>query len=154
VPLLLMVPAVRRSWAGTLQGRNETWVAPSLTDLEESASWVNARAGKDDLVVAFWDVGWLLKGRWTDLLQAAAWQYGSCPEFYLRQRDRSEFRFPADLRQARYVIVGPLDRVWTFAQGNVPRLIQEVNLPSWPVAARTGTTVVLANPALPGGASP
>jgi hypothetical protein len=148
VPVLLLVPALRSSWAGTLQGRNETWVAPSLTDLEQTAAWVNARAGKDDLVVAFWDVGWMLQGRWTDLLQAAAWQYGSCPEFYQRHRDRSEFRFPAELSRARYVIVGPLDRLWTFAEGNVPRLLQEVRLgDQWPVVARTATTVVLGNPA-------
>jgi hypothetical protein len=154
VPLLLLVPALRSSFAGTLQARNDTWVAPSLTDLRESAAWVNARAGKEDLVVAFWDVGWLLQGRWTDLLQSAVWEYGSCPEFYLRRRDRAEFRYPADLRQARYVIRGHLDDIWTLTQGNVPRLVEEVPIDRWPTVFKTATTKVLANPARQGSPVP
>jgi hypothetical protein len=146
VPLFLIMPAVRASLSGKIISRNDALVAPSISDLERTAAWVNARTAESDLVIAFWDLGWLLKARWTDLMQAAVWRYGVSPAFYTRHRDRGEFLFPADLNQARYVVVGPLDMVWAAHQGTVPKMIEETRLQQWPVAARTGTTLILANP--------
>jgi hypothetical protein len=146
IPGILLVQALPSSFGGKLVSRNDPWVAPSDKDLELTAAWVNANAGKDDLVVAFWDIGWLLNKRWTDLTQCAVWQYGSCPLIYQRQRDHSEFLFPADLTTAHYVVVGQLDVRWTASQGTVPQLIQYTDLQHWPVVAKTDTTFVLENP--------
>lgn len=146
LPLVLVVPAVRASWTGRVVSRNNYWVAPSTQDLEDTAAWVNRYTEKDDLVIAFWDTGWMLKCRWTDMLQCAAWQYGECRAFYPRHRDRSEFIFPADIQTARFVIVGPLDLRWAYGEGTVPRLIKESGLEFWPRVAGTETTLVLANP--------
>ena len=146
VPCFLMVTAIPSSFSGDIVSRNNRWVAPSDHDLEVTAQWVNEHTGKDDFVVTFWDLGWMLKCRWTDTMQCAVWQYGTCFDFYQRTRDHSEFLFPADISQARYVVVGPLDLRWAYAQGTVPRLIQESGLRSWPKVAGTETTFVLENP--------
>jgi len=148
VPAILVVNAIEMSFSSKIISRCDALVAPSSHDLETSAAWVNQHTAKDDFVVAFWDLGWMLNCRWTDMMQCAAWQYGESPPFYQRHRDRSEFLFPADLKTARYVVVGPLDLRWGYGQGGVPQLIQEDGLTSWPVVARTATTFILENPSL------
>jgi hypothetical protein len=35
---------------------------------------------------------------------------------------------------------------WCYREGTAPRLVQEANLSSWPVMAKSNTTLVLANP--------
>ena len=146
IPAILVVQGVHSSLSGKIISRNDPWVAPSTSDLEITAAWVNSQTEKNDLVVAFWDLGWMLKGRWTDMMQCAVWQYGTCPEFYKRNREQAEFLFPANLRDARYVVVGPLDLRWCYGQGTIPRLLQEVELEKWPRVASSTTTIVLANP--------
>ena len=148
LPVLVLLPSARASLAGTITSRNDFYVAPSIADLESTAAWVNQRSKPQDLVVAFWDLGWMLRARWTDIIQCAVWEYGSAPEFYKRQRSREEFLFPANVRAARFLVVGPLDVRFAFAQGNVARLLQATGIERWPVVSRTATTVVLANPAL------
>ena len=145
-----MLPAAfLASVSGRIVSRNAPWVAPSHADLEASARWVRDRVGPDDFVVAFWDVGWQLDGRWTDLMQCAVWEYGECPAFYVRPRGREEFLFPADVRTARMILVGPLDVRWAFGQGTVPRLLKEVGIDDWKMVPLSRTTAVLLNPRFP-----
>jgi hypothetical protein len=137
------------SVSGRIVSRNAPWVAPSHADLEASARWVQERVDPRDFVVAFWDVGWRLDCRWTDMLQCAVWEYGVCPAFYVRPRGREEFLFPADVREARMILVGPLDVQWAFGQGTVPRLLREAGIDSWKLVPVTPTTAVLLNPRFP-----
>ena len=148
IPIFFLFPALQNSWAGTHQSRNSYWVAPRNTDLEEAAKWVNQHTSPHDLVVAFWDVGWLLHCRWTDPMQCAIWSYGNFPYFYNRPRDHSEFVFPANLAEAKYLLVGPLDLRWTYGQGTIPMLLKDFKVDTWPTVFQTETTRVLANPSL------
>jgi hypothetical protein len=148
IPTFFLFPALQNSWAGSHQSRNSYWVAPRNTDLEETAKWINQHTASDDLVVAFWDVGWLLHCRWTDPMQCAIWSYGNFPYFYNRPRDHSEFVFPANLGKAKYLLVGPLDMRWTYGQGTIPMLLKDFKVESWPTVFQTETTRVLSNPGL------
>lgn len=145
-PLFFVGPALQNSFAGTHVPRNSFWVAPRHSDLEETAKWINQNTSAEDFVVAFWDVGWLLQCRWTDPMQCAIWSYGNFPYFYNRPRDRSEFLFPADLGQAKFILVGPLDLRWTYGQGTIPMLLKEFGVDLWPTVYQTETTRVLKNP--------
>lgn len=145
-PFVFAGPALQNSFAGSHGPRNSHWVAPRHSDLEETAKWINQNTNPQDLVIAFWDVGWLLRSRWTDPMQCAIWSYGNFPYFYNRPRDRSEFLFPADLGQAKFILVGPLDLRWTYGQGTIPILLKEFGVESWPTVYQTETTRVLKNP--------
>ena len=146
IPLAFAPDALTHSLQGTHAPRNNHWVAPSIEDLEESANWINSQTESDELVVAFWDAGWMLKGRWTDLMQCAIWEYGQFPYFYNRKRGHEEFVFPADLTKARYLLVGPLDVRWLWGQGNIPKLLEEHAVLQWPIVHQNASTVVLKNP--------
>lgn len=146
IPLVFLFPALRNSMLGSHQPRNQYWVAPRHSDLEEATKWVNRNTGPQDLVVAFWDVGWMLRCRWTDPMQCAIWSYGNFPYFYNRSRSHSEFIFAANLAEARYLIVGPLDMRWLYGQGTIPILLKDFHIETWPTVFQTETTRVLANP--------
>jgi hypothetical protein len=146
IPVLLLPTAIAGSVGGSLKSRNSYWVAPSAADIESSAAWINNHSGPDDLIICFWDAGWLLKRKWTDPMQCAIWSYGNFPYFYNRHREHSEFVFPADFSKAKYVLIGTLDMRWTYGQGTIPKLLEEQNLKSWPVVYSTLTTVVVQNP--------
>lgn len=148
IPMLFLIPALQNSFAGSHVPRNNYWVAPRHSDLEEAARWVNRNTSPQDLVIAFWDVGWLLHCQWTDPMQCAIWSYGNFPYFYNRPRPRSEFLYPANLALAKYIIVGPLDLRWTYGQGTIPMLLKEFKVETWPTVFQTETTRVLANPGI------
>jgi hypothetical protein len=147
LPLCFAPQAIGNSIAGTHVSRNSFWVAPSASDLEKAAAWINANSVDDELIVSYWDAGWLLRGRWTDLMQCAVWSYGNFPFFYDRDRTHAEFLFPADLRTAKFVLVGQLDVRWLWGQGQIPQMLEKYDLPKWPIVYRTETTAVLRNPA-------
>lgn len=146
IPLLLLPSAVAGSVGGSLKSRNAYWVAPSSADIESSAAWINEHAQPDDLIISFWDAGWLLKRKWTDPMQCAIWSYGNFPYFYNRHRDHSEFVFAADFSTAKYVLIDTQDMRWTYGQGTIPKLLDEQKLQTWPVVYSTPTTAVVQNP--------
>lgn len=146
LPACFMPSAIGNSLAGTHVSRNAYWVAPSASDLESAAAWIDANTNPDELVISYWDAGWLLRGRWTDLMQCAVWEDGSFPFFYDRQRSHKEFRFPADMRSAKFILVGQLDLRWLWGQGDMPKLLAKHHVPSWPIVHQTQTTFVLRNP--------
>jgi hypothetical protein len=146
IPALMIPSAIAGSVAGSLKSRNAYWVAPSAADIETSTTWINEHSGPDDLIISYWDAGWLLKRKWTDPMQCAIWSYGNFPYFYNRLRDHAEFVFPADFSKAKYVLIGTLDMRWTYGQGTIPKLLEEQKLQTWPVVYSTPTTAVVQNP--------
>lgn len=146
---IFLPQSLHRAWTNSITPRCQYLVTPSIADLENAAAWINEHTKKNDLVIAYWDAGYLLRGRWADIMQAAAWQYGSCQDFYPRPRTKDEFIFPANLKEAKYVVVGPLDLQFAYSQGTAPQLVQMAKLADWPQVWNSPTVTILRNPKYP-----
>jgi hypothetical protein len=142
--ICLQVPAVVQ---GRLIPRNQIWVTQSIPEVEHAASWLNDRTSPYDLVIANPNIAWLLKAKTADFLQATLWQ-GYPTQYFAIGISRERFRYPADLKSAKYVVVGDIDKVWTLAQPNVKELIETIVGENWPIVWSGRYYLILANPKL------
>jgi len=139
--LQTVVPAI----SGTLVPRNQPWVTQSVPEVETASAWLNERLSPGDLVICHQNIGWLLKCRTADLMQATAWS--GRPTFTFEKRPESErFRYPADLHAAKFLVLGDIDRRWTLGQPNVFWIPEEMTRLRWPVVWQGENYVIVANP--------
>jgi len=136
------LPAVLR---GQLVSRNDHWVTQDCHEVDRAAAWLNARVSPDDLVICGPNLGWLLHCRVTDLIQATAWQ-GKRTFTFDVPVSREKFLFPAEIAQARYVVIGDIEVRWTLAQENVLAVSEEISTEQWPIVWQEKNYLIVENP--------
>jgi len=145
LPAYLFVLNLPPSLSGTLVPRNQHWVTQSTQEVEAAARWINEHSVPTDLVVCHQNIGWLLRPKTTDLMQATAWS--GRPTFtFEKLPEKARFLFPADLLAARYLVLGDIDQRWTLAQPNVDWIVNVLTQEHWPVVWRGEFYLIAANP--------
>ena len=112
---MLIVRIAPESISGRLISRNDFWVTQIPGEVEQASQWLNERLEQSDLVICNPNIAWLLHCRVADLMQATAWR-GTRTFTFERPIPHERFLFPADVGQARYVVVGDIDKRWTLLQ--------------------------------------
>lgn len=141
---LLQIPSV---FGGRLPVRITPWVVSSSSDYEVAARWLNQNTKPQDLVITYWNLGWLLQAKTADVLTAAAWAGYPAGDYFPAPPEHSRFRYPADLKQAKFFAITELDERWAFGQGQVMTFLQAAGVQTWPLIFQAGPIKVLANPA-------
>jgi hypothetical protein len=80
-------------------------------------------------------------------MQATAWR-GKRTFTFERPVSRERFLFPADVNEARYVVVGDIDQRWTFLQPGVADIAYQLADEKWPVVWQGRFYLILENPNL------
>jgi hypothetical protein len=140
---LLQIPSVL---GARLPVRITPWVVSSASDYESAARWLNQHTRNQDLVIAYWNLGWLLEAKTADVLAATAWAGYPAGDYFPTPPDHSRFRYPADLKKAKFFAITELDERWAFAQGQVMPFLQSSGVGTWPLIFQAGPVKVLANP--------
>jgi len=140
---LSQVPSVLQ---GQLPVRISPWVVSSIPDYESAARWLNENTHAEDLVITYWNLGWLLKARNADILTAAAWAGYPAGDYFPTPPDHARFRYAADLNQAKFFAITELDEHWAFAQGQVLLFLRSSGVEKWPLVYQAGPIKILANP--------
>ena len=122
------------------------WVVSSASDYESAAQWLNRNTRPQDLVITYWNLGWLLQAKTADILTAAAWAGYPAGDYFPKPPDHSRFRYPADLGKAKFFAITELDERWAFAQGQVMVFLQGSGVQTWPLVFQSGPVKILANP--------
>ena len=132
---------------GRLPVRITPWVVSSISDYESAARWLNQNTRPEDLVITYWNLGWLLQAKNADVLTAAAWAGYPAGDYFPTPPKHERFRYSADLRQAKFFAITELDENWAFAQGQVLAFLKDSGVETWPLIYRAGPIKILANPA-------
>ena len=141
------IPSVLSS---SLPVRIRPWVVSETRDYETAASWLNTQTETTDLVIAYWNLGWLLKCRNADVLMATAWAGLPAGDNYDPPPARNRFLYSLDLKQAKYFVITELDERWAYGQGVVYGFLKDSEVFSWPLVFQAGSIRILKNPALSG----
>ena len=135
------------SLSGRSVSRNHFWVTQIPEEVEHASRWLNERVAKSDLVICDPNIAWLLHCRVADFIQATAWQ-GKRTFTFERPVRRERFLFPADVNQARYLVVGDIEQRWTFAQPGVAEIANQLVNEKWPIVWRGRFYLIFENPKL------
>lgn len=144
-PMTLLALQLPTSLYSLFIPRNHPWVTQDMSEVERAAKWINERTSPGDLVIANSNLAWLLHARSADLLQATIWS-GVPTQYFSTGFPRERFRYPADIKSAKFVVIGDIDRRWTLGQPNVGSVIEKSDLAQWPVVWRESHYLILANP--------
>ena len=148
IPAILFGGSFPKSLSGNITPRNQFWVTQDAAEVETAATWINSHVTPTELVVCHQNIGWLLKCRTTDFMQATAWS--GRPTFTFEVLPTKErFLFPADISSAKYVVIGDIDQRWTFGQPNVGWILEKLENEKWPVKWRGDNYLIIKNPAIP-----
>ena len=148
---LWLLPAVQfaqmlsPSLTGHIVPRNSPWVTQDCREVEAAADWLNQKLEAEDLVICHQNIGWLLKCRTADLMQATAWS-GKTTFTFEKLPKRERFRYAANLADAKFLVLGDIDRRWTLGQPNVSWILEEVEKSRWPVVWQGENYIIMANP--------
>jgi len=146
LPALLFTHIGPKVWTSALVSRNDPWVVQSNQDHLQTIDWINQHTKSNDLVVCHWNIGWSLKCQTADPMMCVAWE--GLPTFtYEHGLSRDRFRYSADIRKSRYLVLTDIDRIWTLAQPNVNAVLNEQNLSGWYPVFQSGSCLVLSPPA-------
>lgn len=133
---------------GRLPVRISAWVVDSIPDYEAAAKWLNRETNPNDLVIAHWNLGWMLHCRNADVLMATAWSGLPAGNFFDPPPARERFCYPLDIQNAKFFVITHLDELWAFQQKSVPFFLNTSGVLTWPIVFQAGTVRVLKN-ALP-----
>lgn len=151
----LVLPLAGACWAASslpgvlsskLPVRIHPWVVSDVRDYETAARWLNDRTEPDDLVLCYWNLGWLLECRNADVLMVTAWHGLPAGDNYDPPPARNRFRYPLEISQAKYFVITELDERWAFGQGIVFSFLQDSGVLSWPLVFQSGLVRILQNP--------
>lgn len=140
---LINIPSVLSS---RLPVRIHPWVVAENRDYETAAAWLNARTRPSDLVICYWNLGWLLKCRNADVLMVTAWHGLPAGDNYDPLPARDRFRFSLEINQAKYFVITELDERWAYGQGSVFSFLKDAGVFSWPLVFQSGFVRILQNP--------
>ncbi len=145
LPGIYFLTALPAVWSGGLVPRNQYWVTQNMEEVEAAARWLNEHTTAGDLVIANWNIAWLLKARTADFLQATVWE-GLTTEYLPEPVSRDRFRYPAGLAEAKYVVIGDIDQRYVLRLPNiVPNAIRQ-GLENWPVVWAGPNYSIMKNP--------
>ena len=147
IPIVFFSQNVGPATSGTLVPRNHPWVTQNIGEVEAAAAWLNEHTEPQDLVICHQNIGWLLKSRTADLMQATAWTGRSTFTFETTP-ERTRFRYPADLHAARFLVIGDIDQRWTLGQPNVSWIVEEISRVGWRIVWRGENYIIVENPNL------
>jgi hypothetical protein len=151
--LVLILPAIYflkilpAAVSGKLVSRNDIWVTQNTDEVTQAADWLKARLHPDDLVICGTNIGWMLPCRQADLIQATTWA-GHKSFTFETPIAHKKFLHPADLSQARYVIISDLDQRWTFGQTNVSLIANLLEKEKWQIVWQGPFYIIVENPRL------
>jgi len=145
LPLVMFMHVAPQVWSAGLISRNDPWVVRSNQDHLRASQWLNQNTRPEDLVICHWNIGWLLRCRTADPMMSVAWA-GMTTFTYEKGLPRERFRYPADVREAKYLVLTDIDRIWTLGQPNVSALFNEQTLSVWRPVFQSGSVLVLARP--------
>ena len=140
---LINIPSVLSS---KLPVRIHPWVVTEIRDYETAASWLNARTKPSDLVICYWNLGWLLKSQNADVLMVTAWHGLPAGDNYNPLPARDRFRFSLEINKAKYFVITELDERWAYGQGSVFDFLKNSGVFSWPLVFQSGFVRILQNP--------
>lgn len=146
LPLLLLSQSLPPALTGTLVSRNDPWVTRSIPQLLAAVEWINRNTSQDDLVIAHWNTGWLLRCRTADLLQATAFA-GLPTHTFEHKIPRERFRYSLSPEDIKFMVIGDIDQIWTMRNPNVLAWMESARIGTWPVVFQSPTYFVLRNPA-------
>lgn len=142
LPALLFCLVLPKVCTSSLISRNDPWVVHSITDIKEAADWVNQHTQPEDLVICHWNIGWLLQSQNADPLMCVGWQ--GIPTFtYENGISRERFRYSADQKRAKFLVICEIDRIWTFGQPNVNQIFNDQSFLSWTPVYQNSNCLVL-----------
>jgi len=145
---VIQLPAIL---SGKLMPKNQLWVTQSTEEVDNAAAWLNKQTTTDDLVIANSNLSWLLHAKSADLMQATLWR-GVPTVFFPGGLNRDRFRYPVDVKSAKYVVIGDIDQVWTLGQENITETLRGADLEKWPIVWQGRYYLIVENPAFTGAA--
>lgn len=132
--LLLMLAPFQASLSGKLIPRNYPWTTQSISDVEQTAAFINRSTTPDDLVICNGNIGWLLHCKTADWLQVTTWE-GLPTVFFEDGMPRNRFLYSVDPAEAKFIVIGDIDLIWSFHQTNVEEVFQKTfrmhQQPTW-----------------------
>jgi len=140
---LINLPSIARE---ELPIKIRPWVVQSSKDYEVAADWLNQRTTPDDIVIAHWNLAWLLKAKTADILMVASWNGFSAGDFFRTPISKERFLYPADLNESVFFVVTELDEIWAFHEGKVMDFISGSRLNDWPLVFQAGRVRIFKNP--------
>ncbi len=148
-PVTLAITQLPAILSGKLTPRNQTWVTQSTEEVDRAAGWLNKQTRADDLVIANSNLSWLLHAKSADLMQATLWR-GVPTVFFPGGLNKDRFRYPVDIKSAKYLVIGDIDQVWTLGQENIAETLQLADIEKWPIVWQGRYYVIVENPAFSG----
>ncbi len=145
IPLTSMLFNAAKLYEGKLVPLNQYWVTQSPQEVEAAASWLNQHTIEGDTVGGNPNISWLLKAQTIPYLQMITW-YGYPTQGYENGNRRERFRCDASLENAKYAVIGDIDKRWTFGEPNVASLVQKLQEQQWHVVWEGPNYTILANP--------
>lgn len=146
--LLLALTSLPAVFRGQLPIRISPFVVQDIAGYESAAKWINDRTNDNDLVIAYWNFGWMLKCRNSDILMSTAWFGLPGGDVFDPPPERSRFRYPAGVEYAKFFVITDQDLLWAFNQPNVSVVLQRFKVFEWPIVFQTESVKVLKNPQL------
>lgn len=134
--------------SGHLPVRNAPWVVSDIKAYEQAAIWLNQRTQKDDLVITYWNLAWLLQCKTADVLMAASWAGYQAGDLFPTPLSKERFAYSADIHFAKFFVITELDERWAFGQGQVLAFLASSGLDAWPLVYQSGPLKILRNPDL------
>jgi len=145
LPVIFFVQILPASLSGRLVSRNDVWVTQNTNEVDQAAQWINARVSPQDLVICGPNIGWLLHCHVADYIQATTW--AGHPTFTFDQPlDHAKFLHPADVEQARFLVIGDIEQRWTFYQPNVSLIADRLQKEQWPLVWKGPNYIIVENP--------
>ncbi|NBS50039.1 MAG: hypothetical protein EBS97_05445 [Verrucomicrobia bacterium] len=145
LPTALWIHEAPKVWGSELISRNDPWVVQSIHNHLDVIDWLNRNTQPEDLVICHWNIGWRLNCQNADPMMSVAWE--GLPTFtYEHGLAKNRFRYSADIRSAKFLVLTDIDRIWTLGQPNVQAVINDRTLSGWQPVFQSGTCLVLAPP--------
>lgn len=148
-PLTMAIAQLPAVLKGSLTPKNQPWVTQSIAEVEKAAMWLNRQTNADDLVIANTNISWLLHAKSADLIQATLWR-GVPTVYFAGGLGRDRFRYSADIKSAKYVVIGDIDQVWTLGQENIVETLKLADIEKWPIVWQGRYYLIVENPAFSG----
>lgn len=149
LPLSFAITQLPAIFTGKLIPRNQPWVTQNTEEVDNAAAWLNKQTSTEDLVIANSNLSWLLHAKSADFMQATLWR-GVPTVFFPGGLNRDRFRYPVDIKAAKYLVIGDIDQVWTLGQENIAETLQMAGIEKWPIVWQGRYYLIVENPAFTG----
>lgn len=144
VPVVFFAQNATKLFSYKLYPKDHYWATQSCEEVEAVARWINDRTTQNDTIMANENLAWLLNGHGIPILQMVTW-YGL--PTYGATVPRERFRFNASLENAKFAVLGDIDKRWAvFAEPGAAVIIKKLQDQQWLVVWEGPNYTILANP--------